>query len=101
MTLFMKKFKKYIKGRSSQKETRSSNPQPRKHATIAVSMVTSLLIVPLSIGMMMRTRRTSPPRRTRATREVISPTRRSPIVKLTLDKNRSPMMRAPTLIVTG
>jgi hypothetical protein len=100
MALFMKKFKKYIKKRRSQKETRSSNPQPREDATIVVSIVTSLLIVPLSIGMMIMTRRrTSPTRRTRATREVISPIRRRPMVKLTLGKNRSPMMRAPTLIV--
>jgi hypothetical protein len=94
MALFMKKFKKYIK-RSSQKETRSSNPQPREHARI---VVTSLLIVHLSIGIMMMTKRTCPTR-TRATIEVIRPTR-SPMVKLTLGKNESPMMRASTSIVT-
>jgi hypothetical protein len=51
--------------------------------------------------MMMTRRRTNPTRRTRATREVIKPTKRSPMVKLTLVKNESPMMRAPTLIVMG
>jgi hypothetical protein len=50
--------------------------------------------------MMMTRRRTNPTRRTRATRKVISPTRRRPMVKLTLSKNESPMMRAPTPIVT-
>jgi hypothetical protein len=59
-----------------------------------------ILIVPLSVGMMMMTRRRiSPTRRTRATREVISPTRRSPMVKLILVKSGTPMMRAPTPIV--
>jgi hypothetical protein len=73
--------------RSSRKETRNSNPQPREHAAIMVSMVTLLLIVHLSIGMMIMIRRsTSPTIRTRATREVTCPTR-SPMVKLTLGKN--------------
>jgi hypothetical protein len=63
-------------------------------------MVISLLIAPLSVGMMMMTRRrVSFTRRTRATRKVISLTRRNPMVKLTLVKNGNPMMRAPTLIV--
>jgi hypothetical protein len=65
-----------------------------------VSMITSLLIVPLSVGMMMMTRRrASPSRRTSATRGVTRPIRRSPMVKLTLVKNESLMMRAPTPIV--
>jgi hypothetical protein len=34
---------------SSQKEKTNSNPRLREHATIVVSMVPSLLIVPLSI----------------------------------------------------
>jgi hypothetical protein len=86
---------------SSEKEKTSSNLILREHATIMVSMVTSLLIVPLSVGMrMMKRRSTSPTRRRRTTREVTSPTRRSPMVKLTLDKNGTPMMRAPTPIVT-
>jgi hypothetical protein len=63
-------------------------------------MVTLLQIIPLRVGLMMMTRiRASPTRRTRATRGVTSPTRRSPLVKLTLVKNGSLMMRAPTLIV--
>jgi hypothetical protein len=109
MVLFMKKFKKYIKKKkfskgdkklSSWRNSRSSLHEPTEHATIVVSMVTSLLIVPLSIEMMMMTRtRASPTRRTRATKGVTSPTIRSPRVKLTLIKNGSPMMRAPTLIV--
>jgi hypothetical protein len=88
--------------RSSQRGTRSStqNQQPREYATIVVSMVISLLIAPLSVGMMIMTRRrVSFTRRTRATRKVISLTRRNPMVKLTLVKNGNPMMRAPTLIV--
>jgi hypothetical protein len=100
MALLMKKFKKYIKKKKFSKETRNSNPQPREHATIVVSMVTLLLIIPLSVGMMMMTRRsTSPSRRIRTTREMTSPTRRSPMVKLTSGKNGSPMMRASTQIV--
>jgi hypothetical protein len=63
-------------------------------------MAILLLIDPLSIWMIMMTKsRISPTRRTRATREVISPTRRSPMVKLIFIKSGSPMMRAPTLIV--
>jgi hypothetical protein len=58
-----------------------------------------LLIIPLSVGMMMMTRRrASPIRSTRAKRGVTSPTR-SHTVKLKLVKNGSPMMRSPTLIV--
>jgi hypothetical protein len=64
-------------------------------------MTTSLLIVPLSVGMrMMKRRSTSPTKRIRTTREVTNPTRRSHMVKLTLNKNEAPMMRAPTPIVT-
>jgi hypothetical protein len=64
-----------------------------------VSMVTSLLIVPLSVEMMMMTRRrASHIRRIRATRGVTSPTR-SLMVKLVLVKNGSLMMRSPTVIV--
>jgi hypothetical protein len=99
MTLFMKKFKKYIK-KKKQKETRSSKPQPREQAIIVVSMVTLFLIVPLSVGMTMMTRRsTSNIRRTRATKEATNPIKRSPLVKLTLGKNGSSKMRAPTPIV--
>jgi hypothetical protein len=62
-------------------------------------MVISLLIIALSVGMMMMTRRRiSSTRRTRATRKVISLTRRSPMAKLTFVKNESPMMRALTPI---
>jgi hypothetical protein len=62
-------------------------------------MVISLLIALLSVGMMMMTRRrVSYTRRTRAIKRVISPTKRSHMVKLTLIKNESLMMRAPTLI---
>jgi hypothetical protein len=97
----MKKFKKYMKKKNSQEETRSLNPQPKEHATIMVSMIISLLIVPLRVGMMMMTRRgISPTKRTSATREEISPTRRTPMVKFTLDKNGIPMMRALTPIAT-
>jgi hypothetical protein len=99
MTLFMKKFKKYIK-KKKQKETRSSKPQPREQDIIVVSMVTLFLIVPLSVGMMMMIRRsTSHIRRTRATKEATSPIKISPLVKLTLGKNESSKMRAPTPIV--
>jgi hypothetical protein len=63
-------------------------------------MVILLLIALLSVGMIMRTRRrVSSIRRTRATKEVISLIRRSPMAKLILVKNGSSMMRAPTLIV--
>jgi hypothetical protein len=62
-------------------------------------MVISLLIVLLSVGMMMMTRRrVSYTRRTRAIKRVISPIKRSHMVKLTLVKNESLMMRAPTPI---
>jgi hypothetical protein len=99
MALFMKKFKRYIK-KKKQKETRSSKPQPREQAIIVVSMVTLFLIVPLSVGMTMMTRRsTSHIRRTRATKEATSPIKISPLVKLTLGKNGSSKMRAPTPIV--
>jgi hypothetical protein len=59
-----------------------------------------LLIIPLSVGilMMMIKRRTNPTRRTMTTREVTNHTR-SPLVKVILIKNESPIMRAPTLIV--
>jgi hypothetical protein len=64
-----------------------------------VSMVTSLLIALLNAGMMMMIRkRVSSTRRTSATKRVISHTRRNPMTKLTLVKNGSTMMRAPTLI---
>jgi hypothetical protein len=49
--------------------------------------------------MMMIRRRTSLARRTRATRGVTSPTRRSLMVKLILVKSGSPIMRAPTPIL--
>jgi hypothetical protein len=63
-------------------------------------MIILLLIALLSVGMIMRTRRrVSSTRRTRATKEVISLIRRSPMAKLILIKNGSSMMRAPTLIV--
>jgi hypothetical protein len=90
-----------LKRRSSQKETRSPKPQPREHAKIVVRMITLLLIVPLSIGMKVTTRRsTSHIRRTRATKEMKSLTKRSPMVMLTSGKNGSSKMREPTLIVT-
>jgi hypothetical protein len=98
MALFMKKFKKYVKKMKFAKRDKKLKTTTKKHAINVVSMITLLLIVPLSIGMMMIKRRsTSLTRRTRATSEVISPTR-SPMVKLTLDKNVSSMMRAPTLL---
>jgi hypothetical protein len=84
-----------------QKETRSLKPQPREHATIMVSMITLLLIVPSSVKIMVMTRRgTSHIRRTRATKEATNPTKRNPMVKLTSGKNKSPKIRAPTPIVT-
>jgi non-homologous end joining protein Ku len=65
-----------------------------------VSMITLLLIVPLNVGMMMMTiRNTSHIRRTRVTKEVISLTKRSHMVKLISGKNENLKMRAPTLIV--
>jgi hypothetical protein len=64
-----------------------------------VSRVISLLIALLSIGMMIITRiRVSSIKRIRAIKRVISPTRRSSMAKLTLVKNESLMMRAPTPI---
>jgi hypothetical protein len=45
-------------------------------------------------------KRNKPYKRTSATREEISPTRRTPMVKFTLDKNGIPMMRALTPIAT-
>jgi hypothetical protein len=63
-------------------------------------MTTLLLIVPLSVEMTVMIRRsTSHIRRTRATKEVTSPTKRSPMVKLTSGKNGSAKMRAPTPII--
>jgi hypothetical protein len=61
-------------------------------------MVTLLLIDPLSVVTIRRS--TSHIRRTRATKEAASPTKRSHMVKLTSSKNESPKMRAPTPIVT-
>jgi hypothetical protein len=100
MTLFIKKFKKYMNKKKFSKETRSSTQkqQPREHATIVVSMAILLIISILSIGMMVMTRRRVSSTRTRATKGVISPTRRSHMAKLTLTKNESLMMGAPTLI---
>jgi hypothetical protein len=72
----------------------SSNQRPRLLATIVVSMVTILLIVPMSVGKKIITRR----RRRRATRKS-SITRRKPMVRHTLAKSGTPMMRAPTPIV--
>jgi hypothetical protein len=63
-------------------------------------MVILLLIALLSVEKRMMIRRqVSSIRRTRATKRVISLTRRSPMTKITLVKNESPMRRAPTPIV--
>jgi hypothetical protein len=81
-------------------EKTRSNQRLREHYIIVVSMVSLLLIVSLSVGMRrMKRRSTSPTRRTRNAREVICPTRRSHMMKLTLDKNETLMIRAPTPIV--
>jgi hypothetical protein len=100
MALFMKKFKKYIKKEVCKRRQEAQKPQPKEHATIVVSMVTLLLIVHLSVGMTVMTRRcTSPIRRTRDTRKVKSSIRRISMVKLILGKNGSLKMRAPTPIM--
>jgi hypothetical protein len=66
-----------------------------------VSIVISLLIALLSVGMMMMTiRRVSSTRRIRSTKRVIGLRRRSPIAKLTLVKNGIPVMKAPTPVMT-
>jgi hypothetical protein len=101
MALFTKKFKKYMK----KKKKLSKEDKKFKSATKRTCYNYSkhdhfIANCPLSVGIMMMTRRrTSPTRRTRATREVISPRRRSPMMKLTLVKNGSTMMRALTPIV--
>jgi hypothetical protein len=82
--------------KSSSKVTRktSSNQRPRGLATIVVIMVTILLIVPMSVGKKTMTRR----RRKRAIRRT-SITRRKPLVRHTLARSGTPMMRALTLIM--
>jgi hypothetical protein len=96
MALFMRKFKKFSKG----DKKFNTKLTTKRICYIVVSMVLSLLIALLSVGMMMMKRRISSTRRTRATKRVISPIRRSPMAKLTLVKNGIPMMKAPTPIMT-
>jgi hypothetical protein len=99
MALFMKKFKKYIKKKKFSKGDKKFKSTTKRTCYNYSKHGHSLLIVALSVGMMMMTRRSaSPTRRRRATRGVTGPTR-SPMVKLTLVKNESSMMKAPTPIV--
>jgi hypothetical protein len=100
MALFMKKFKKYMKKKKFSKGDRKFKSTTKRTYYNCGNHGHFIANCPLSVGMVMMTRRrTSSTRRTRATREVISLTRRSPMVKLTLVKNGRPMMRAPTPVV--
>jgi hypothetical protein len=101
MALFMRKLKKCMNKKRFSKEDKKLNTKSttKRICYNCGSMIISLLITLLSVGMMMMTRRVSFTRRTMTTKRVISFTRRSPMAKLTLDKNDIPMMKAPTLIM--
>jgi hypothetical protein len=71
MTLFMKKFKKYIKKKKFVKGDKKPKTTTKRICTIMVSMIILLLIVPLSVGMMMIIRSTSHIRRIRAKRQAL------------------------------
>jgi membrane protein insertase Oxa1/YidC/SpoIIIJ len=98
MALFIRRFSKLMSKKSSSKGTRKTSPnqRPRGLATIMVSMVIILLIVPMSIGKMMMTR--GGRRRRRATRRT-STTRSKPMVRHTLARSGTLMIKAPTPIV--
>jgi hypothetical protein len=98
MVLFIRRFSKLM---SKQKFFKGDNKEKfrsktKRLATIVVSMVIILLIVPMSIGKKMMTRRRR--RRRRATRKT-STTRRKPMVRHTLARSGTPMMKAPTPIM--
>jgi hypothetical protein len=97
VTLFIRRFSKLMGKKSSSKDTRkrSLDRRPKELAIIVVCMVIILLIVPMSVGKKMMIKRK---RRRRATRKT-SITRRKPMVRHTLARSGTPMMKALTLIV--
>jgi hypothetical protein len=99
MSLFMKKFKKYIKNKKFSKGDKKLKSTSKRACYNCGKHGHFIANCPYEHRDDDDFKKKSPTRRTRATREVISPTRRSPMVKLTLGKNGGPMMRAPTLIV--
>jgi hypothetical protein len=119
MALFIRRFSKLMSKKSFSKGTRrtSSNQRPRGLATIVVSMVIILLIVPMNIGKKMMTTttttttttititttttttRTRTRRRRRRTTRKTRTTRRKSMVRHTLARSGTPMMRALTPIV--
>jgi hypothetical protein len=100
MALFMKKFKKYIKKKMFLKGDKKFKSTTKRTCYNCGKHGHFIANCPFE----RRDddddkKKCNPIRRTRATRGVKSPTRRSPRVNLTLVKNGSPMMKAPTSIV--
>jgi hypothetical protein len=97
MALFIRRFSKLMGKERFFKGTRKKSLDQRSRglATIVVSIIILLLLVPMSIGKKMMTRRR---RRRRATRKT-STTRRKRMMRHTLVRSGTPMMRALTLIV--
>jgi hypothetical protein len=101
MALFMKKFQKYVKKKKFSKGENKFKPKTKRTCYNYDKHGYFIANCPFERrDENDKKRNTSPTRRTRTTREVTSPTRRSPMVKLTFDKNETPMMRAPTPIMT-
>jgi hypothetical protein len=100
MALFIKKFKKYIKKKFSKGDNKFKSITKRTCYNCGKH---NHFIDNCSFEHRDDDddkKKSSPTRRTRAIGEVTSPTRRSPMVKLTSGKNGRPMMRALILIVT-
>jgi hypothetical protein len=102
MALFIRRFskmtgkQKFFEGDNKDK----FDQRPRGLATIVVSMVTILLIALMNIGKKIITRRRRRRRRRRrGTTIKTSITRRNPMVRRTLGRNGTPMMRVSTPIV--
>jgi hypothetical protein len=98
MALFMKKFKKYKKKKKfskGDKKFKSTGKRTCYNCGKHGHFIANCLFERRDDDD--DKKKSKPIRRTRATRGVTSPTRRrSPMVKLTLVKNASPMMRSPT-----